>query len=100
MNAKQLRDYCDLARRLSPGLDTSECVERSYVSNKEPPLGELVVRALCSEFSIELAAKTASFEAARLHPALGPTLELVIRRGLRKICDYTLRYAHTSAVNP
>ena len=100
MNARQPRGYCDHARRLFPGLDTSRCVERSYVSNKEPPLGELAARFLCGEPNIELVAKIASFEAARLHPALGPTLELVIKRGLRKICDYTLRaYQRCKPVN-
>jgi hypothetical protein len=100
MNARHPRGYCDHARRLFPGLDTSRCVERSYISDKEPPLGERAVRALCSEPSIELAAKTASFGAARLYPALGPVSELAIKFGLREFCNYTLRYAHTNAVNP
>ena len=100
VNIKQPQGYCDLARRLSPGLDTNECVERSYVNGKEPPLGERAVRALCGEPSIELAAKTASFGAARLYPALGPVSELAIKFGLREFCNYTLRYARTNAVNP
>jgi hypothetical protein len=100
VNIKQPQGYCDLAKRLFPGLDTSRCAERSYVSNKEPPLGELAARFLCGEPSIELVAETASFGAARLHPALGPVSELAIKFGLREFCNYTLRYAHTNAVNP
>jgi hypothetical protein len=75
-------------------------VERSYISDKEPPLGKRAVRALCSEPSIELAAKIASFGAARLYPALGPVSEPAIKFGLREFCDYALRYAHTNALNP
>jgi hypothetical protein len=100
MNARQPQGYCDLARRLFPGLDTNRCVERSYVSNKEPPPRERAVRALCSEPSIELIAETVSFGAALLHPASGPVLGAAIKFGLREFCDYTLRYAHTNAVNP
>jgi hypothetical protein len=96
VNAKQPQGYCDLARRLFPGLNTGECVERNDVSDKEPPLGERVVRALCSKPSIELAAKIASrvvtHPVARSNPALEPILESAFEIGLGGFCDYALHY--------
>jgi hypothetical protein len=71
-------------------------VERSYISDKEPPLGKRAVRALCSEPSIELTPKLAVFAMAYLYPALGSVseravLEEAIKFGLRESCDYALR---------